>query len=144
MNSLASYLWPHTHTIHLCEEHRSPTSTILSWALAPFRLNHIPLQVCKNDERTLLTIETEQRRIVEACKTLAGLAQRTFCLPADIPVKIETEGTKSVISMELTNWTFCDCEDENIDQLHPEQQEIFSCGRIFLLVRTTVLFFSFS
>ena len=103
----------------------------MCWALRPFGLHNIPMDVTKTEGKTTVKIETEQTRIVDGVKRLAGL----FSFQTDIPVKIETEGAKSVITMELTKWIFCDCDFkknkqfkeliEREDEEDEEDEELF-------------------
>ena len=122
MNSLTSYIWPRTSLdtdpIHVCQENRGRISTMMCWALRPFGLFDIPMEVTKHGEKTIVKIETEQSRIVDGVKCFSNFSQKTF--KAYIPVKIETEGSKSIIIMELTNWMFCDCDYKKSEQFHFE------------------------
>ena len=117
MESLTSYMWPSnsqsTEPIHVCQENRSRTSTIMCWALRPFGLHNIPLDVSKTEEKTIVKIETEQTRIVDGVKRLASL----FNFQTEVPFKIETDGARSIITMELTKWIFCDCDFKKNKQL---------------------------
>ena len=96
--------------IQVCQQNISRTGTIIKWALKPFRgLHDVPMEFSKIKDQTIVKIETQQGRIVDGVRGLAGLAQRTFNL-SDIPIKVETEETKTIVTMELTNWIFCDCD----------------------------------
>ena len=113
MASLTSYIWPPnmiSSPIHVCQQNTSRTGNIIKWALRPFfDLQHVPMEVSKSEDKTIVKIETQRGRIVDGVQCFAGLAQKTLNLPGN-PLKIEMEDTKTIITMELKNWIFCDCD----------------------------------
>jgi len=76
------------------------------------------VDVSKTEEKTIVKIETEQTRIVDGVKRLASL----FNFQTDVPFKIEKDGARSIVTMELTKWIFCDCDFKKNKQL-PELTE---------------------
>ena len=114
MDSLTSYIWPRnmvTSPIHVCQQNMSRTGTIMKWALKPFFVLHdVPMEFSKSEDKTIVKIETEQGMILDGVRGLASMAQKTFNLSSDIPIKVETDDKKTIITMELTNWIFCDCD----------------------------------
>ena len=106
--------------IQVCQQNISRTGTIIKWALKPFRgLHDVPMEFSKIKDQTIVKIETQQGRIVDGVKGMAGFAQKTFNL-SDPPVKVETEDTKTIVTMELTNWIFCDCDLQQTEALPKE------------------------
>ena len=106
--------------IHVCQQNTCRTGTILKWALKPFvGLHEVPMEVSKSEDKIIVRIETQQGRIMDGVKGMAGFAQKTFNL-SDPPVKVETEDTKTIVTMELTNWIFCDCDLQQTEALPKE------------------------
>ena len=96
--------------IHVCQQNSSKGATIIKWALKPFiGLCDVPMEICKSGDKTIVKMETQQGRILDGVRGFAGLAQNTFNL-TDNPIKVETEDMKTIITMEITNWIFCDCD----------------------------------
>ena len=100
-----------TSPIHVCQQNSGRTATIIKWALKPFigLCDASLMEISKSEDKTIVKMETQQGSIVDGVRGFAGLAQNTFNL-TDIPIKVETEDTKTIITMELTNWIFCDCD----------------------------------
>merc|ERR1712062_132093 len=100
-----------TSPIHVCQQNMSRTGTIMKWALKPFFVLHdVPMEFSKSEDKTIVKIETEQGMILDGVRGLASMAQKTFNLSSDIPIKVETDDKKTIITMEQTNWIFCDCD----------------------------------
>ena len=92
---------------HVCQQNRS---WIVSRALTSSWLDDVTLEFSKIKEKTIVKVETEQRRILDRVQGFVGLVQRTVNLP-NIPIKTETEGSKTIITVELKEGIFCDCCD---------------------------------
>ena len=67
------------------------------------------MEISRSEDKTIVKIETQQGRLLDGVRGFAALAQKTFHL-TDIPIKVDTEDTKTIITMEITNWIFCDCD----------------------------------
>ena len=104
--------------LHVCQQERS---WIVSRALTLSGLQDVSIKFFKIEDKTILKIETEQGRILDGVKTFFGMVERIVQLP-DIPIKTESAGSKTFITVELKEGIFCDCDVEII-QAPPTESE---------------------
>ena len=104
--------------LHVCQKDRG---WISSWATS-FGLSDVAMELYRITP-TILKVETEQRRILDGVRGLVGVIQRTVNLPnIPISIKTETEGSKTIITVELKEGIFCDCSV----QLEREEDELLT------------------
>ena len=129
MYSIASYIWPSSSLtkgltglpVHVCQEQRGRIPSLMCWVLSPFGLSNIPMEVTIRNEKTAIKIVSDQSRIVDGVISFCDFSKKLFRM--NIPLKIETEGSKTVMTMEVTNWMFCDCDYKKAQGLHFDLRE---------------------
>ena len=95
--------------LQVCQQERS---WIVTWALTSYWLDDLTIEFSKIKEKTIVKVETEHRGILDGVQGFVGLVQRSVKLPDILnPIKTETDGSKTIITMELKDGIFCDCSD---------------------------------
>ena len=115
--SIGNFLWKPYYgliPIHVCGHSIATLPTrVVGWALKPFGFQEIPVKVFKEDNKTIIQIETGKEWLVYECGQMWGWALRPFRITENLPVKVFRDGSKSIIQIEAVDGIFCDCNLEN-------------------------------
>jgi len=102
--------------IHVCGKSiTAAPSRWMGWALRPFGFQGFPVNIIKEDDKTIIQIETGKNWMVYECGLMASWAFRPLPFTNKIPVKIFKDGTKNIIQIEAFDGVFCDCNANHAD-----------------------------
>ena len=104
--------------IHVCGKSiATAPSRWMGWALKPFGFQGFPVNIIKDNDKTIIQIETGKHWMVYEWGLLTSWACKPFPFTNKIPVKIFKDGTKSIIQIEAFEGVFCDCNHNNEDDI---------------------------
>ena len=111
--------------IHVCGKSIATVpSRWMGWALKPFGFQGFPVNIIKDNDKTIIQIETGKHWMVYEWGLLTSWAFKPFPFTNKIPVKIFKNGTKSIIQIEAFEGVFCDCNHTNNEDDNDSSEDL--------------------